>query len=315
MEKRIKDIGEEALIARLTEGEEQISGDVIIGPGDDCAVIDPGSDSEWLDLLKTDCVIESVHFVAGTDAEKVGWKAMCRVISDIAGMGGMPQHALVTIAVDPDQKVSELEGWYVGMRKAGAEFGGVDIVGGETASLPASGALISIAMTGQVRRDHYITRSCATAGELIAVTGKLGGSFESGRHLDFRPRLVEANWLVDQFQPSAMMDLSDGLAKDLPRLADASGELGYQVDFGKIPIHSDSDLAGAIGDGEDYELLFTIAAEDEESLLKSWQQRFPDLPLSVVGKMMADKGERTRLDGGWDHFGGDIRAMKEEEQN
>src|SRR5690606_13135411 len=99
------------------------------------------------------------------------------------------------------------------------------IVGGETSSLPdgTDTALLSLMLTGDVTRDRCVFRHGARIGDRIAVTGRLGGSLASGRHLDFSPRLAEARWLADNLRPTAMMDLSDGLAKDLPRLAKASG--------------------------------------------------------------------------------------------
>lgn len=303
MEECVTDLREDALIARLTAGSH-LSGDVLVGPGDDCAVIDFSTSDGSLLLLKTDCVIESVHFAPGSDPEKVGWKAMCRVISDIAAMGGTPKHALVTIAFDSKRKVSEVEGWYRGMRKATREFGDFSIVGGETASLPTQGAIISISMTGSVSANRYFTRSGAKPGDLIAVTGRLGGSFKSERHLTFRPRFFEASWLgslPEALRPTAMMDLSDGLSKDLPRLADLSGVPGFEIDFSKIPIHSDSDLKGAIGDGEDYELLMTLPQAAAVTLGKDWKKQFPDCELTVIGEM-SDKQNRTPLEGGWEHF-------------
>ncbi|MDF1815920.1 MAG: thiamine-phosphate kinase [Verrucomicrobiales bacterium] len=304
MDQKVRDIGEDALISRLIQGQKDRH-DVIAGPGDDCAVIDLGPASGEWQLLKTDCVIESVHFLTGTEPEKIGWKAMCRVISDIAAMGGMPEHALVTIAVGEDCKVSEVEGWYRGMRKAAEKFGDVGIVGGETASLPGSGAVISIAMTGTVEPAKCAMRSGARVGDVIAVTGGLGNSFASGRHLEFTPRLHEARWLMDRdsaMKPTAMMDLSDGLAKDLPRLAEMSAISGYEIDLSAIPVNPDSDLAAAVGEGEDYELLFTIPAAGAENLRLAWEEQFPNCPLSYIGQM-TDSGDRTALSGGWEHFG------------
>ena len=213
---RLRDIGEDALIDRLIAGLP-LGPEVVAGPGDDCAVLltaDPGT----CDLLKTDCLVEGVHFLPDTDPEKVGWKALCRTLSDIAAMGGTPRAALITLAVPGDRAVSVVEGWYRGLRRA-AETYGVSIVGGETSSLPASvaTAFLSITVTGSVARADCLYRSGARVGDLIAVTGRLGGSFTSGRHLDFTPLLREGAWLARAggFRPTAMMDLSDGLAKDL----------------------------------------------------------------------------------------------------
>lgn len=303
MDQKLSDIGEDALISKLV-GNQPLPGDVVVGPGDDCAVIDPGPHSEVLQLLKTDCIIESIHFLPGTDPEKVGWKAMARVISDIAAMGGMPHHALVTLALNSDREVAEVEGWYRGMRKAAGKYGECTIVGGETASLPKKGAVISISMTGSVSRDKFATRSGAMAGDLIGVTGLLGGSFKSGRHLDFSPRLFEAGWLMAQahpLRPTAMMDLSDGLSRDLTRLADMSQIPGFTIVTSSIPIHPGSDHESAVGEGEDYELLITVPKKGAEPLAKEWQKQFPDCPLTFIGELTETK-TRTPLSGGWEHF-------------
>ncbi len=288
----ISDIGEDALIESLTSPLAQPA-HVLVGPGDDCAVVDLDPSSDQVQLLKTDCIIESVHYLPDTAPERIGWKAMARVVSDIAAMGGTPLHALVTIAASEDKTVAEIEGWYRGMNQLADTVGGLSIVGGETASLPQPGAIISIAMTGTVPRDHYVTRCGAQPGDLIAVTGPLGGSFHSERHLDFTPRLAEGQAIAPY--ATAMMDLSDGLAKDLPRLADRSGGLGYQIDLDAIPIHPDSDLAGAIGDGEDYELLVALPPTAAD--------RAAALGTTIIGAF-TEPGQRTPLDGGWEHFRG-----------
>src|SRR5690606_1804440 len=127
-------------------------------------------------------------------------------------------------------ELATVDSWYRGLREAAAVYE-VALVGGETTSTVHGDALLSIAMTGWVERSCCVLRSGARVGDLIAVTGRLGGSLASGRHLDFSPRLRAARWLVadESRRPRAMMDLSDGLAKDLPRLAKLSG-VGYRVD-------------------------------------------------------------------------------------
>lgn len=303
MKQYLRDTGENDLVDRLTS-LITLSADVIIGPGDDCAVVERRGDSGRLQLLKTDCIIEGVHFLPGTDPERVGWKAACRVLSDIAAMGGFPEYALVTLAVDGDREVREIEGWYRGMERASAEVGEFVLVGGETASLPQSGALISVAMTGSVPRDGFITRSGSRPGDWIAATGRLGGSFKSGRHLTFRPRMAEGQWLAaleGPLRPTAMMDISDGLSQDLPRLADASGIPGFEIDLEHVPVNEDSDLRSALGEGEDYELLFTVSSGAREELTNRWKDAFPDTPITFIGRMQ-EEDRRTELEGGWEHF-------------
>ena len=297
---RVTDIGEDALVeklvAKIAPGKP---GDkVIAGPGDDCAVVESGREGVF-QLLKTDCVVEDVHFLPGTEAELVGRKAIGRTLSDIAAMGGIPRFALVTIALGSSREVDEVEGWYAGMAKMAAEYD-VEIVGGETSALPGkNGAVISIAMTGEVERENCVYRRGAGAGDEIAVTGRLGNSFASGRHLDFIPRIEEARWMVAKSKncrPNSMMDLSDGLAKDLPRLLKADG-LGSLIDRNKIPVHADADLKSVIGEGEDYELLMTFSTVDRVE----WKTAFPDTELTIIGEVTETPGDNPGA-GGWEHF-------------
>lgn len=293
---RLRDVGEEALVERLI-ARLPGNADVITGAGDDCAIVRGGSDGQW-QLLKTDCLIESVHFVPGTDPVLVGRKAFNRVLSDIAAMGGTPSHALVTIATDSDRRVSEIDGWYEGMTAVAGDCD-CSIVGGETARLDGDGALLSIAMTGVVSPGKCVKRSGASIGDGIWVTGLLGGSFESGRHLSFSPRLNESQWLCERFKPSSMMDLSDGLGSDLPRLMAASG-LGYSVDTSTLPLNAHVTIAQAVTDGEDYELLMTISSEKSEEILAEWNAAWPDLSLTQIGEVTAET--EIALQRGWEHY-------------
>ena len=294
MKKRLCDLGEDALIARILK-DFPGGGTLRVGPGDDCAVVDPGRGP--LRLLKTDAIVEGVHFLAETDAEKVGWKAIARVISDFAAMGGKPEHLLVTVAVDADRQVIWMDRLYRGIRKCLAKHGGL-LAGGETSRLPQHGAVISVAGEGSVARKNLVLRSGGKPGDLVVVTGRLGGSIR-GKHLTFTPRLAEAAWLVEHLRPTAMMDLSDGLAKDLPRLAAASS-CGFEL-AEKLPANPGCTREQALGDGEDYELLLTVPEQRWKAAALTWKQAFPKLPLSVIGQL-TQPGKGTNLHGGWDHF-------------
>lgn len=291
----VAELGEEAVVSRLVAMIPAVRG-VIAGPGDDCAVVEAG-DGSW-QLLKTDCVVEGVHFLPGTDPVLVGRKAMNRVLSDIAAMGGRPAHALVTIAVEAGRSFAEVEAWYAGM-VAAAEKGGCGIVGGETSRLPVTGAVITVAMTGTVDPARCVFRSGAKAGDLIAVTGKLGGSFASGRHLTFTPRLRESQWLATHAKPTAMMDLSDGLGSDLPRLVAASG-VGFRIHEMSLPCHDGVSTEEAVRDGEDYELLMTFSPDTFRDLPAKWSRAFPDLALTVIGEITAT--ETDTIGRGWEHY-------------
>lgn len=296
--KHLKDIGEDALIARLIKGLGK-GADLVVGPGDDCAVVDVGDELRY-QLLKTDCIVEGVHYLPDAPAQKVGWKAIARVISDFAAMGGIPSQLLVTLVMPESQQVEYVEALYEGMQKCATEYGAT-ISGGETSSLPTgSAAVISIAGTGWVNKDQLVRRDGGKPGDVVMVTGQLGGSIQ-GKHLTFTPRVKEARWLVENFSMTSMMDLSDGVAKDLPRLAKLSA-CGYQINEQAVPCSQGSDLAGALGDGEDYELLFTVRADVLEDLLQKWDIEFPELSLTAIGELTDAESAPLTLGRGWEHF-------------
>lgn len=299
----LRDIGEDALIARLVR-LVPCDPEPMAGPGDDCAVIDPGPHAAELELLKTDALVGGVHFQLGDDGGAVGWKSAARVISDFAAMGGRPRRFLVTLALPPETSVDWVEALYRGIGRCLESHGAV-LAGGETSSMPVGSVpVISVAATGSVAREKLVLRSTGSAGDVLLVTGMLGGSL-AGKHLDFMPRIREADWLATHFMPTAMMDISDGLAKDLPRLAEAS-ECGFVVDRAALPKSAGCTVDQALGDGEDFELLMAMPADRVDELLAAWQLEFPDLPLTVIGRLVT-AGEGETLSGGWDHFCGSRR--------
>jgi len=287
--KNVGDLGEDKLIATLCQNLPT-SEQVLVGPGDDCAVIDTG---ETLTLLKSDAVIEGVHFLPNEKASRVGWKAVARVLSDFAAMAGQPDELLVTIALSHRTSLNWVQELYQGMSHCLTQHGGT-IVGGETTSLPEGAPImISIAGRGTVAASQVVTRSAGQATDSIYVTGSLGGSIR-GKHLDFTPRLKEANWLSENAKLTAMMDLSDGLAKDLPRLAKMS-QCGFQIDRQSLPLSDGVSIDQALNDGEDYELLFT----SPDHLSSTWAKAFPDLTLTKIGELTST--QENHLQGGWDH--------------
>lgn len=291
----ISQSSEDHLIRTLTQNLTT-GPDIITGVGDDCAVI--AKTPQEHTLLKTDTIVESIHFLPEEDPERVGWKAVARVISDFAAMGGTPEALLVTIILPPDTELQWVEHLYIGLNAAATAFD-CSIVGGETSST-ATGApkVISISGTGTVAPQHLTLRSEAQPGDLIFVTGKLGGSI-SGKHLDFSPRIAEAQWLVNHYKPSSMMDISDGIAKDLPRLAQQS-ECGFTLIKSTLPCNPGSTTEQALSDGEDYELLFSIPPERKEALIDEWAKFFTNIELTHIGEFTKDQIDS--LSGGWDHF-------------
>lgn len=302
MEETIGSYGENRFVATLLAELPPPGKSVLTKAGDDCAVVRiPGSKRQQ--LLKTDCVIEGVHFTFDSAPEQIGWKALCRPLSDVAAMGGKPKHALVTLAIHPANPVARARGIYAGIAQAAREFG-VDVVGGETARSPDK-CFISVCLTGLAPRGgRSVTRSGGRPGDCLYVTGRLGGSLASGRHLTFRPRLEEGRWLVKQFAVSAMMDLSDGLAADMPRLAQASGA-GFELNEAALPLAIGCTPAQALNDGEDYELLLAVEPEIAAELEDRWARRFPLVPLTAVGRLTPlGKGANLPAAGGFDHFAG-----------
>ncbi|MEP6822963.1 MAG: thiamine-phosphate kinase [Chthoniobacterales bacterium] len=289
-------LGEERLLQKLLPNLP-LNSAVIAGAGDDCAVVrlEGGKDL----LLKTDCIVEGMHFTQEARASAVGWKAMARPLSDFAAMAGVPQFALVTLIAPAETKVAWATGLYRGLAKAAREFE-VAIVGGETSGTRGPIA-VSVSMTGVVERNRWVSRSGGKVGDELFVTGRLGGSGR-GRHLRFMPRIEEARWLRGNFAVHAMMDLSDGLGADLPRLARASG-LGFKVNEGDIPRSRGCSVKEAISDGEDFELLFAISPNDCAKLEKSWRRRFPKLPLTRIGRLIPKSAIRDpHFPSGYVHF-------------
>ena len=289
----LQDLGEDEVVRRLTR-QLPLSARTMVGPGDDCAVLKNGVMRQ---LFKTDCLIEHVHFLPETPPQKIGWKALCRCVSDIAAMGGLPTEAVVTVAAPKSTPWSRLAGVYRGLRRAGEKYG-VGLVGGETSSVPEGSPLfLSVAMLGNVEPKLLLQRSGGRVGDAVLVTGVLGGSI-NGWHLDFQPRLPEARWLAAHFKPHAMMDLSDGVGRDLPRLAAASG-CGFELFPTLLPCRRGASMEQALADGEDYELLFTLAESRVEKLQAAWKKQFPKLRLTMIGRLT--DGLAMDLDG-WEHF-------------
>jgi thiamine-monophosphate kinase len=290
---KLKEIGEDAVVEAITR-ELRFDGRVEIGPGDDCALVRFGQN---LQLLKTDCVVERIHFLPETPGRAVGWKALCRVISDIAAMGGDPLDAVITVAISPDRELGWLTDLYAGLNQAAVKYG-VNLVGGETSRSPGP-VFVSVALTGKVEKERLVVRSGGKIGDRLYVTGRLGGSLQ-GKHLSFEPRLTESRWLTQNFKLHAMIDLSDGLGSDLPRLAKASGT-GFEIDFSALPKNAACSEEQALTDGEDYELLFAVSDKDGAKLEQEWIKAFPQLPLTRMGRLTERKGEPLSPTG-YDHF-------------
>src|SRR5438132_3374050 len=292
---KLRRVGEDALIASLLR-ELPGSRKLI---GDDCAVVGFAGAKNLL-VLKTDCVIEKIHFQPSTNPERVGWKAMMRPLSDFAAISAIPQFALITLIVPATRSTSWVKKLYRGLKRAAARFD-VSIVGGET-SATRGPAVISVSVTGFVEKNRWISRSGGKKGDDLFVTGRIGGSLR-GKHLRFIPRIEESRWLTKNFRVHAMMDLSDGLGADLPRLAKAS-KLGFKIEREKLPLAPGAKIDNAISDGEDYELLFAISRRDRDRLERAWRKKFPKIPLTRIGCLAQPLNNSTSqlLPGGYVHF-------------
>ena len=186
--KKLQDIGEFGLIKRIADKEKISDKDVVVGIGDDTAVL-KYKKNLYL-LLTTDMLVEDVHFNQKATPFQIGWKALAVNISDIAAMGGIPKYGLVSLGLKKNTSLKFVDELYRGIKTIAKRFD-VQIVGGDTVS--SSKLVINIALTGEVEKKYLTLRKGAKIGDKIYVTGRLGGSI-IGKHLSFIPRVKEARY-------------------------------------------------------------------------------------------------------------------------
>lgn len=302
--------GEDHLINWLCMHTDIPQGLCPIGMGDDMAQINWENDSV---CVTTDMLLEGVHFdLAEASLPQVGYKAMVVSLSDCAAMATIPVAAVVSLGLPSTCDTADVQQIHAGLQQAGRLFG-CALVGGDTTRWPRPGNLvINIAMLSRPAPGHNpVPRNGAEVGDVVAVTGTLGGS-RLGHHLMFTPRVSEALNLIELVEIHAMMDLSDGLSTDLQRLCQAS-RVGAHIRAQDLPLTPEArqqpdPVAAALNDGEDFELLFTLNPADFERLKSAW--RFP-LLLTAIGRIEA--GSQMRLEQsngcsvsliprGYDHF-------------
>jgi len=325
---KLSDLGEFGFIGTIAAKAAKNAG-VIIGIGDDAAATlqTPG-----MSLLSTaDMLAEGVHFnLDWSDPYSLGRKSLAVNLSDIAAMGGIPRHALLSIAIPATVSTEFLDAFTSGFLDQANKFN-VALIGGDT-SASKGGLVISVTLMGEQYPDKIITRSGAKKGDLVCVSGTLGDSalglelIRSGarqgmavrRHLDPEPRVLLGRALAEAAIPTAMIDISDGLLADLGHILKLSGQ-GARVDIKAVPLSSDYlELAGrftpdrysfCLGGGEDYELLFTLppASLAEAQRLGTGTGS----AVTVIGEITADTGlyvaapDGSRYDvtmKGYDHF-------------
>lgn len=295
----------EASFLRHVYANATNSDHVVVGPGDDCAALDLGGPD--LLLITTDQLIAGRHYDPDTTSpELIARKALARSLSDIAAMAGRPTASVCTASFAPnDEELATA--LFDAMSRLGAEWG-APLVGGDFAS--SDRTHFSTTVLGTVSRDGNgpILRSGAKQGDLVWVTGRIGGSYETGHHLRFTPRHQAGLELRERFgeQLHAMIDVSDGLGRDAGRLATAS-RATVLIEAERVPLRvAERSVEESVADGEDYELLFTTApGASPPAILGEGTE------VSCIGRVEGgDSGVRLCLPGGreidiaesgWDH--------------
>lgn len=279
-------LGEIALIDALRQWLGSACPQAPAGIGDDCAVVPPPAMGEQT-LLTVDAVLWEKHFDATHAPELVGGKLLKRNLSDIAAMGGRPLGAVVALCMGPDVSQAWLKAFYHGLAEVSRRYD-CPILGGDVCSDKQGRFGAFLTLYGAAAKP--VLRRGAEHGSALYVTGALGGSIW-GRHLGFEPRLNVGAFLAKRPEVCAMMDLSDGLGKDLPTLLGQS--LSAALFPERIPIHADvarfgkpdQALEHALSDGEDYELLFALKPQSDTQVFEqAFAQSFPDLRLSKIGE-------------------------------
>jgi thiamine-monophosphate kinase len=300
-----------------------------LGIGDDAALWKQRAGYET--LLTCDWFLEDVHFLREKHpADAVGWKCLARAVSDIAAMGGQPRCFLLSLAIPPTHTGAWLEVFLVGLRKASRRFH-CAAAGGDTTR--SDKILINITVVGEIKFGHAVLRTGARPGDQLFVSGRLGEAelglrevqkprSESGKrndrvrkHLYPEPRVALGAWLAARKLPTAMLDLSDGLSTDLPRLCAASG-VGALVEEKRLPLAlargEREDKKGqlvhaALNGGDDYELLFCVPPNKVRQI----PRKVAGISVTRIGELTSARGIRVlRMDGskqmlddrGWDPF-------------
>jgi thiamine-monophosphate kinase len=329
---KLKALGEETLLGRIEAIAARTgicSSGVRLGIGDDASVFRGSRGFEQ--VLTCDWFLEGTHFLRDKHPpDAVGWKCLARALSDVAAMGGVPRCFLLSLALPASHTGQWLDEFLQGLRRAAKRFGCV-LTGGDTTQ--RADILINVTVVGEVRTGRTVLRSGARPGDILFVSGRLGeaelglnlirkskGRVDSRdlvlrKHLYPEPRLALGRWLGEKRPASAMMDLSDGLSTDLPRLCSASG-VGARLTASNIPVvrmrkrGRRGDAAAldlALHGGDDYELLFTVPSGKRKQIPCS----FRGIPITAIGEitkqpalvLMDERGREIPLPNrGWDPF-------------
>jgi len=290
---KLSQIGEFGLIEEFKNILQTKDKNVVIGIGDDTAVIKGYRKNHYL-LFTEDALVQNIHFnLKNISWLQIGKKALSVNISDIAAMGGIPKFALISIGLPQKISVSQCKNLYQGIKKTADKYK-VSILGGDTVS--AKELFISISLLGEVERKNLVTRNKAKEGDILLVSGSLGGTILK-KHYSFSPQVDLSRYLVKHFKLSSMIDLSDGLASDAVKIAQKS-QVGLILFGDDVPLSSDAKklakktskapLCHALFDGEDYELLFTVPPRSVTKLIQQVKEKLKIL-ITPVGKIVNKK--------------------------
>ncbi|MDD4893699.1 MAG: thiamine-phosphate kinase [Candidatus Omnitrophica bacterium] len=273
----LKDIGEFGLISRIRKSIKT-DASVIKGSGDDCAVLK--LDKNRYQLFTCDMIAEGVDFTLKDGPYLIGRKALAVSISDIAACAGLPRYCVVSLGISKHTPVKFIDKLLKGILTIAKKYN-VNLVGGDISR--AKQLTIDVSMLGVVEKKNLVLRSGARVGDVIFVTGKLGGSI-LGKHLSFTPRLKEARFLTKNFKINSMIDISDGLTQDLGHILEES-EKGAVIYADLIPVSRQArNLNDALSAGEDFELLFTMPFKEAKRFHKR------ELPgFKVIGEIVDKK--------------------------
>ena len=318
------DISEDELLEAIRRVLSTTDPAIVVAIGDDAAVVRAGAGDL---VLTTDAVVEGVHVDRSTaTARDIGYKAIAVTVSDVAAVAASPRFALSSLTLSADVDAAWTMELLGGMREACDEFA-VALVGGNVSRGPA--VSVAVMVTGEVAPGRAIARSGAEPGDVVAVTGSLGGAAAGlrltgdavhgrkvtdevrdaiRRHQRPTPRVGEAQ-VIGRHGATAMIDVSDGLAIDLSRLCEASG-VGVRLELASIPAHPAAAEGEALGGGEDYELVVTMPADAAVAEAATELRDVFGVPLTAIGTITDAGLEAVDATGvsrplervGWDHF-------------
>ena len=325
---KISELGEFGLIERIRAAIPAAGPDVIIGIGDDVAVLRADAQSVW--LATCDVQVEGAHFLRGAIAPRsLGRKALAINLSDIASAGGTPRFALVSLGLPGDLETEFIDELYAGLREEGSAFG-VDIVGGNI-SRSRLGMFIDVFLIGEAARENVVLRSGAHPGDLIMVTGSVGDAAAGvallldpalkadARYADAAcarrdrptPRVREGALIGTLRLASAMIDVSDGIAGDLRHICEKS-KVSARLYAERLPVSADNRALArrtkgnewhfALHGGEDYELLFTASPGHADQLARRITSATGTPAEGPFGRVLPDGSSFPLAEAGWDHF-------------